>query len=67
MDIAPMKPARVVPGLLKVRRFQADQGPEFRTMSMSEVENDSATDGTPHGHGALQPQGRAESPNGRHI
>lgn len=67
MHIAPMKPACVIPGLLEVGGFEADQGSKFSTISMSELEDDPASDGTSQGNGALQAQGGAESPDGCHI
>ena len=67
MHVGAMKPARIVPRLLEVGGFEADQGPEFRPMGMRQLKDDPPSDGTPQGHGTLESQRGAESPNRRHV
>src|SRR5579863_7109843 len=61
--IRAVKPTRVIPWLLIVRRFETYQCREFRAVGMSELKDDAAADGATEDDRAAQPERAAESSN----
>ena len=64
MDVGPVQPGGVVPGLLEVGGLERDQGTELRGMGDREVEHDAPADRAAHDHRLVELHGLAEGADG---
>ena len=67
MNVRPVQPRRVVPGLLEVGGLEGDQGAEFGGVRDREVEHDAPADRAAHDHRPVELQGTAEGTDGSRV